>query len=171
MPMTDLLLVLLRVLHIVGAVFWAGGTFLLAGFHEYVLDPGDPERTIQRMAEYDRMSTVVGASGMIAVLAGLGLYWIVSGGLARTWITSPYGLTITVGALAGLASVAVAFPTVARTNDRATELYETVSEQEGLTAEQAATVEQLHGRLRTGERLVALLLLVAVTAMGVAQYV
>lgn len=169
--MTDLLLVILRAVHVVGAVFWAGGTFLLAGFHEYVLDPGDPERTIERMAEYDRMSTVVGASGMLAVLAGLALYWIVSGGLAWSWITSTYGLTITVGALAGLASVVVAFPTVARTNDRATELYETVRERNELTDEQAATVEQLHDRLRTGERLVALLLLVAVTAMGVAQYI
>lgn len=169
--MTDLLLVVLRAVHVVGAVFWAGGTFLLAGFHEYVLDPGDPERTIERMAEYDRMSTMVGASGMLAVLAGLALYWIVSAGLAWSWITSPYGLTITVGALAGLASVVVAFPTVARTNDRATELYETVREQNELTDEQAATVEQLHDRLRIGERLVALLLFVAVTAMGVAQYV
>jgi hypothetical protein len=110
------------------------------------------------------------AEGRVAVLAGLARYWIGSSGLARSWITASDGLTITVGALAGLASVVVALPTVAPTTDRATELYESARGQELLTADQAATVEQFHGRLRAGERWVALLLLVADTAMAVAQY-
>lgn len=168
--MVDLLIVVLRAIHVLGAVFWAGGTFLLAAYHEYVLDPGDSERTLERMARYDDMSTMVGASGVVAVLAGLALYWIVSGGLHPSWITSAYGLTITVGAAAGLASMGVAVPMIGLTNNRAGELYEEVRDDEGLSPEQAATVEQLRTRLKRGERLVAALLAVAVLSMATAQY-
>lgn len=168
--MADLLFALLRAVHVLGAVVWAGGTFVLASFHEYVLDPGDPERTIQRMAGYDDMSTMVGASGIVAVAAGLILYWLVSDGLDPTWVTSGYGATITVGAVAGLAAIAVAVPMVGLTNDRAAELHEEVQAADELTDDHVETMATLRARLRRGERLTALLLAIAVLAMAIAQY-
>lgn len=169
--MPDLLLAVLRAVHILGAVTWAGGSFVLAAFHEYVIDPGDPERTIQRMAEYDRMSTMVGASGIVGIIAGLVLYWIVSDGINPGWVTSPYGLTITVGAVAGLAAVAVAFPMVAQTNERSKELYAELQDGRELTEDDAETIEALYDRLRRGERWMSVLLIIAVLAMAIAQYV
>lgn len=169
--MADPLLAVLRAVHVVGAVIWTGGTIVLAAFHEYVIDPGDPERTIQRLAEYDRMSTMVGASGIVGILAGLWLYWIVSDGLNPSWMTSPYGLTITIGAVAALAGFAVAVPTVAMTNERSKELYNELQGGRDLTEDDAATIEHLYHRLRRGERWMSVLLLIAVVAMGVAQYV
>lgn len=168
--MADPLLVALRAIHVLGTVFWAGGSFLLAGYHEYVVDPGEPERTLERLAEYASMSNVVGGAGFVGVLAGLALYWIVSGGLAMRWITSPYGMSITVGAVAALAAIVVAFPTVARPNDRAEALYEEYRESGELTANQAETVETLYGRIQSGERLISVLLGIAVVAMASAQY-
>lgn len=168
--MADLLLAALRGIHVLGTVFWAGGTFLLAGYHEYVVDPGEPERTLERLAAYDDMSTMVGASGIVGVIAGLLLYWFVSGGLAMSWITSTYGLSITVGGVAALAAIAVAFPTVAMSNERSKELYAEFEESGELTAEQAETVETLYRRIRMGERWMSVLIGVAVLAMAVAQY-
>lgn len=168
--MADFLLAALRGIHVLGTVFWAGGTFLLAGYHEYVVDPGEPERTLERLAAYDDMSTMVGASGIVGVLAGLVLYWFVSGGLAMSWITSPYGLSITVGAVAALAAIAVAFPMVAMPNERSKELYETFQESGELTAEQAETVDRLYERIQSGERWMSVLLAIAVLAMASAQY-
>lgn len=168
--MTDPLLAGLRAIHVLGTVFWAGGTFLLAGYHEYVVDPGPPERTLQRLAEYDDMSNMVGASGIVGVIAGAVLYWFVSGGLAMSWITSPYGLTITVGAVAAIAAIVVAFPLVAQPNERSKALYEEFQESGELTAAQAETVETLYWRVRTGERWMSVLLAIAVLAMASAQY-
>lgn len=168
--MTDLLLAALRGIHVLGTVFWAGGTFLLAGYHEYVVDPGSPEHTLERLAAYDEMSTMVGAAGIVGVIAGIVLYWFVSGGLAMSWITSPYGLSITVGGIAALSAIAVAFPMVAMSNERSKELYETFQESGELTAQQADTVETLYGRIQSGERWMSLLLAIAVLAMASAQY-
>lgn len=168
--LADPLLAILRAIHVLGAVIWAGGTIVLAAFHEYVIDPGEPERTIQRMAEYDRMSSMVGASGIVGILAGLVLYWIVSDGLNPSWITSPYGLTITIGAIAAFVGFAVAVPLVAMTNERSKELSDELKDRE-LTEEDAVTIEELYERLRTGERWMSLFLAIAVLAMGIAQYV
>lgn len=168
--MTDLLMILLRAVHITGTVFWVGGTVLVAGYHEYVIDPGEPKRTLERMAAYDEMSTMIGLSGIVGILAGLALYWIVSGGLTIAWITSTYGLTITVGGVAALLAVAVAIPFIGFTNNRSVELYETVKDADQLTDEQAAEVSRLRSRLETGERAAAVLMVIAVLAMATAQY-
>lgn len=169
--MTDPVLVILRAIHVLGAVIWAGGTIVLASYHEYVIDPGDPERTLKRMADYDDMSTMIGASGIVAVLAGLVLYWIVSSGLNLAWITSSYGVTITIGAFAGLLAMAVAVPLVGVTNNRSVDLYEEVRDAQALSSQQADTVDRLYRRLRLGERIAALLMVIAALAMAVAQYV
>lgn len=169
--MADPLMAGLRAIHIVGAVFWVGGTFLVAGYREYILDPGDPERTIQRMAEYDDMSTMVGLSGMISVLAGLVLYWIVSNGFDMAWITSTYGTAITVGAVAGLVAVGIGIVMVGLPNNRATALYEEIADQSSVTDDQAATIDQLEATIATGERWGAFFMLIAVLAMATAQYV
>lgn len=169
--MVDLYLVTLRAIHVLTAVFWAGGTFLLAMSHEFVLNPGRPEETLERMAEYDNMSKKVGFSGIFAVLSGLLLYWEVSGHLSLSWIMSPYGMTITVGAIAGLASMAVAVPMLGMTNNRVSALYEETQGNDTLTDDQRREVTKLEGRLKRGERGVAILLAIAALAMGVAQYV
>lgn len=169
--MTDLAMVGLRAIHIVGTVFWVGGTLLVAGYHEYVLDPGEPKRTLRRLAAYDDMSTTIGLGGIVGVLAGIVMYWLVSDGLSMAWITSTYGLTITVGALSGLAAIAIAIPFVGLTNNRSVELYESVEDAGQLTEGQAAEVRRLQSRLHTGERAAAVFMVVAVLAMAVAQYI
>lgn len=168
--MADFVMVVLRAIHIVGTVFWVGGTLLVAGYHEYVLDPGDPKRTLERMAEYDDMSTMVGMSGMVGVLAGLVLYWLVSNGLDMSWISSTYGTTITIGAVAGIVAVAITIPYVGLTNNKSVALYQEVGDAAELTAEQAETVDRLQARLHTGERWGAIFMVIAVLAMSTAQY-
>lgn len=168
--MTDVVMAVLRAIHIVGTVVWVGGTVVVAGYHEYVIDPGDPERTLRRMAEYDELSTMVGLSGIVGILAGLVMYWLVSGGLDVAWITSTYGLTITVGGVAGLLAVAIAIPFIGFTNNRSVELYDEVKHAEEMTDDQAAEVRRLRSRLHTGERAAAVFMLLAVLAMATAQY-
>lgn len=168
--MTDILMAILRAVHILGAVFWAGASFLFAGYHEYIVDPGDAERTLSRMAAYGGMSDMVGASGIISAAAGVVLYWFVSDGMSMAWITSSYGLAISIGGASAIAAIGVAVPTVARANDRAAELYEEYQETGELTDSQAEEVQALYDRVGFGERRMAVLIGIAVVLMAIAQY-
>lgn len=169
--MADVFLVVLRAVHITTAVIWAGGTFVMAGFHEFVLDAGDEERTLRRLAGYAGVSQVIGIAGVVAVLTGLVMYWTVSGGLQLGWIGSPYGLTITVGAVAGLFAFTAGAGLVGLTNNKVEAMATDVASGGGLTDDQSAVLGTYRHRIRRGERLVAVLLLVAVLAMATAQYV
>lgn len=153
-----------------GTVFWAGGSFLFAGYHEYIVDPGDAERTLSRMAAYGEMSDMVGYSGVTGVAAGVALYWFVSNGLSMAWILSPYGRAITIGELSAIAAIGLSIPTVASANDRSAALYETYQEAGELTDAQAAEVEELYERVEFGERRMSVLIGLAVILMAVAQY-
>lgn len=168
--MTDPVLIGLRAIHIVGAVFWAGSSFLFAGYHEYIVDPGDAERTLSRMAAYGGMSDMVGYAGITSAAAGVILYWFVSNGLAMSWILSPYGLAITIGGASAIAAIGVAIPTVASANSRAEELYREFEETDELTDAQAEEVHELYHRVGFGERWMSVLIGIAVLAMAVAQY-
>lgn len=169
--MTDGYLVLLRAIHVAGAVFWAGGSFVMAGFHEFVLHPGDDGRTLHRLADYAGVSEKIGIVGMVSVAAGLLLYWEVSGGLRLGWVRSPYGLTITVGAVAGLLAFGVGAGLVGMTNNKIEAMAADVGREDGLSDEQSTALEGYRDRILLGERLVATLLFVAVLAMATAQYV
>lgn len=169
---TDVYMVSLRAIHLATAVFWAGGTFLLAWFHGFVLGSGDTERTLGRMVDYANMSRFVGVSGMLAAITGLLMYWQVSGGLDSGWLESTYGSTITVGAVSGIVALVVGIVLVGFTNGRVETLYEDVQNEDGngMTPEQTETLQSLRVRLRRGERWVAILLVVTVLAMATAQY-
>lgn len=169
--MSDAYLVVVRAIHITTAVFWAGGSFVLAGFHGFVLDPGDEERTLQRLADYAGVSQVIGIAGVISVIAGLLLYWEVSGGLNTGWIGSPYGLTITIGAVAGILAFVAGAGLVGLTNNKVEAMAHAVERANELTDEQAAALERYHSRILFGERLVSALLVAALLAMATAQYV
>lgn len=160
----------LRAIHILGAVFWAGASFLFAAYHEYIVDPGDAERTLSRMAAYGGMSNMVGGAGIISAAAGLVLFWYVSDGLSMGWITSSYGLAITIGAASAIAAIGVALVTVASANDRAAELYEEYEDQGELTGSQAEEVHALYEKVGFGERWMAVLIAIAVLLMATAQY-
>lgn len=169
--MTDLYLASLRAIHVAAAVFWAGGTFVMAGFHEFIVDPGDDRRTLERMAGYAGVSQMIGVSGIVSVIAGSILYWEVSAGLDMDWIGHSYGTTITVGAIAGLLAIGVGIVLVGLTNNRVESMDESVDDDAHLSTEQSESLEAYRNRILLGERLVSILLLVAVLAMATAQYV
>lgn len=169
--MTDLYLASLRAIHIATAVFWAGGTFVMAGFHEFVVHPDGERRTLERMAGYAGVSQMIGVSGMVSVVAGSILYWEVSAGLDMDWIGHSYGTTITIGAVAGILALVVGIVLVGLTNNRVESMDESIPESGDLSADEAETLESYRKRILVGERLIALLLLVAILAMATAQYV
>jgi hypothetical protein len=98
------LMIVLRVLHIGGGVFWAGATFMLVGFVEPSAAAlgSDGGRFMQRLAGRSGFVHAMSIAGTLTVVCGAWLMWTVSGGLQPAWMGSGTGAVLSLGALSGL---------------------------------------------------------------------
>lgn len=103
----NVLIIVLRLLHIGAGVFWVG----TAIFSTYFLAPavaatGDAGRTLMDyLMSKARVSVRMSAASGVTVLAGAVLYWIDSGGFTSSWTTSGPGLGFGLGAVLALAGM------------------------------------------------------------------
>jgi uncharacterized membrane protein len=99
----DLLLIILRLVHIFGAIYWAGTAFfLMFVFSPTVAKATEPERAILgKITANPMLVPSIAASGGLTVLAGLILYF-------RYWLNSPDAMTsnaVKVFGIGGLAGI------------------------------------------------------------------
>jgi hypothetical protein len=167
------LIVVLRILHIVAGVFWAGAAVVVAGFVMPSAAASGPEggRFVRRLAlERGLTPSMIGA-GILTVLAGLTLLWIDSAGMQRAWMGSGMGVVLSIGALAGLGALVTGIRAAA-TLARLGKLGAAVEGQgPAPSPEQAGQLQQLQRRLAGGATAVAIMLVIAVFCMAVARYV
>jgi len=167
------LVLVLRLLHIIGGVFWVGATFAFAFFVEPTAAALGPQggAFVQRLTGRSGFSPAMTVAAFGSVLAGLALFWIDSGGLQRDWMAGGTGVTLSIGAACGLAGAVVGFVIQKRNADRMGALARAMRQQAGgPTPEQLAAVRRLQGKLRTGGRASAVLLAAAVVCMAAARY-
>lgn len=167
------LLLVLRVIHVVGGVFWAGSSFLMAGFIEpAVRSAGDDgRRFMQSFNTHSRFSTVIAATAGATVLAGLWLMWIISAGLSEGFFETGRGLGLGIGMWAAILAFILGFVMQNRPLRWMAAIGSTVAASGGPPSPaQAAEMEKLMGTVRLGGRLVAGLLLIAVVTMATARY-
>ena len=109
----------------------------------------------------------------ISVAGGLFLYWRDwhDHGSFADWIGSSFGATLTVGAVASLAALAIGVSVTRPNVRRLTALMRQVAESGGPTSpEVAAEMAEVQGRLRMFARVSLALLVLAVLSMAVARY-
>jgi hypothetical protein len=167
------LIVVLRLVHIVSGVFWAGAVFVFVGFVEPTASARGAEgsRFLQALAGKSGYSQSLMGAGIMTVVAGLALLWLDSGGFQPAWMASGMGITLSVGMLAGIMAAVVGIGLGARNAMRLGKVAGVVQARGGApTPEEAAGMDALQGRLRNGARLTAAFLAVAVAAMAVARY-
>jgi hypothetical protein len=160
-----------RLLHIGTGVIWAGTAISFARFVEPTVNEiGQGGQAFMQTLErrgFSRFMTVVSVTG---ILSGAYLYWRVSGGLQAAWITSGFGLTLTVGALAAI--VAFVFgpifyiPAAKRIREISGSIGPT-----GPTPEQRAELSAITQRLSRVGVWSAILLVIATLCMAGARYV
>lgn len=170
--MTWLMLVL-RLVHIVGGVFWAGAVWVFARFIEPTATAAGPEggRFVQRLAGSGYTPAVMSAA-LSSVLAGLALLWIDSGGFQPAFMGSPFGVTVSVGALCALIAGVFGIGIAARNANRLKRAGAAIQGQAGgPTPAQLAEVAAIQGRLRFSGRITAAFLVGAVLCMAIARYV
>lgn len=170
----NILIILLRLIHIFSGVSWAGATFftvstLIPSAREAGPDVG---RFFGRMAGSKRMLSFMVGSNTLTVLSGIALYGILTNGFHLDWLSSGRGLVLTLGALAGLIAWLVGSVVMAPTSRRMSTLIESIGSAGGPpTPEQAAMLQTLREKQAQYGTWLAILLALAVVGMSTAEYI
>jgi len=172
MDLMTLYVIVLRLLHILGGVFWVGAAWMIAGFLYPTANAAGPEgaKFLQRLFQ-SRLPALVSAAAGLNILAGLLLYWRDSLGLRVDWITSRAGLAFTVGGLSAMAAFVIGFAVSKPAADRMGALGKEIQAAgKPPTPEQAAELGRLGKRTADAATWVAVLLAMALITMAISRY-
>lgn len=99
-------LIILRLLHICCAIFWAGAVFYLAWFVTPAVKATGPEgsKFMQQLSRTNNMPVVITIAATLTVLCGYLLLWKLSSGFQSSWMSSRHGIVLSTGGL--LATIA-----------------------------------------------------------------
>ena len=170
--MNQTTMVVLRFVHIVSGVFWAGAIFLMVGFIFPAVRAAGPQagRFMQEVGRR-RLPVFMNLAGGLTILSGL-IMW--GGAVASTdgaWLDTRAGIVITVGAVATIIGGAIGGSVAGRGGRRLAKIGETIQASGGVpTAEQTAEMAAVQARMAKAMRVVAGLLFIAVTTMATARY-
>ncbi len=170
MPM---LIIVLRAMHILGGIFWAGAAMLLYFFVVPSARATRPEsgRFMQHLAGASGLSVWMQIASWATVIGGIGLFAPVTGGLEPAIMRTPRGIALSVGALLALGAflegLLLAGPLARKMAAIGSEM---TASGKGPGAEQAQQLQAVQERLqRTGTR-GAIMLAVAALLMSIARY-
>jgi hypothetical protein len=168
----DVYMVVLRIVHILAGAFWVGSAIVVFAFLQPAAREVGPAAgpMMMHLAQKKRLPDIVLGAAGLTILAGLLMYWRVSGGFDRDWIESAYGIAITIGSLCAIAAVVLGATIVRPSMVRVASIAQAAGAAGGPTPEQAAEVGALQERVRATGALIIPLLVLAVVAMASAQY-
>jgi len=100
----DIILIVLRLTHILAGIFWTGAAVLMTAFLLPTVRAMGAEggKFIQYLLGKQRLSMYISLAAILCTLAGLALYWRVSGGLQLARMLTLSGLALTIGSAAGV---------------------------------------------------------------------
>lgn len=163
----DILIIMLRLIHIIGGTFWVGSALGLAFFVEPVASSAGAigGQFMQRFGQ-GRYGAAVSAAAILTILAGLALF------VLRGWsLTEPKGLTFGIGGLAGILALgiggALSGPTAAKLGRLGAEVQ---ASGKPPTQDQMQQLQAYQAQLGQSSRITAALALLATLLMAVARY-
>jgi hypothetical protein len=162
----------LRFLHIVSGVFWAGAVLLMVGFIFPAVRASGPQggRFMEEVAKR-RLPVFMNIASGLTMLSGLIMY---IGAIAMTdgaWLDTRSGMGFTVGAVATIIAAAIGGTVSRRSQQRMADIGQAIKASGGApTPEQAAELGAVQARMAKAMRVVAALLLIAVTSMATSRY-
>ncbi len=166
-------MIVLRLIHIFSGVFWVGSLLVIVGFLQpaAALAGADGGRFMQSLYNRTRFGPVQGIAGALTVLSGLAMYLRDSAGLQIAWITSPSGLVLTIGGLAGILAGVVGGAMAGPAGARMAALTKQIQGSGAApTAAQMTEMQALQKRVNQVTLWTTLLLVLALAAMATARY-
>jgi uncharacterized membrane protein len=167
----DLLMIILRIIHILFGIFWVGTTLFLVFFFDPTIKAAGPAGgAVMGQLTLRRFTIVMGLSAFLTVAAGFVLYVKESGGFDFSWVTKPTGITLTIGSLAGILAFLLGFTVQMPAGTRMTALQKEIQAAGGQpTPSQLAEIGVLQKRLTNASRWGAALMVIAVLGMSIAR--
>lgn len=170
-----LILTILRLVHIVAGTFWAGSAFVSAGFLTPAARANGPDggKFLQYVLGPMHLSRFISLSAILTTLAGLALYgWRLSVGFQLSWFLSPSGLTLAIGAFAGIAAAILGGVITSPAAMQLQALTQAMQSAGGPPRpEQLVKLQAFQQRLSRAGLWGAILLLICVAGMSIARFV
>ncbi len=165
----DIFLLLLRLVHVVGGVFWVGGALMMNFF--IIPTIGATAQAGQQFAGYlmtrTRISAALSASAILTILAGFFLYWHDSQGFTSQWMQAGSGIGFSIGAV--LALVGFIFGIILGQLNKKMAFVGSQIKGEP-TPEQLAELQKIRSQIKVISPINVLSLLLAVVFMSIARY-
>jgi hypothetical protein len=168
-------MLIFRIVHIGSAVLWVGMVTFFAIFLSPTASELGPAAfpVMKKLVAERKVPRIIQAIAGTTVLGGLFLYWHDwhAYGSLSNFVGTPFGLTLTVGAIAAISAFLVGNLLVAKNVERLVEVGSKVMAGGGPPApELVAETQHLGARIRVASRITLVLLAIAVLAMATARY-
>ena len=163
----------LRLIHILGGIFWVGSALFTTFFLVPALTTAGPAAgAVMGALQQRRLFTVLPLVALVTILSGARLLWIASGGFRPEYFESGSGATFTIAAAASLVafvlSIAVSRPMALRTARLAGQLAQAPEGEPRIRL--AAELAQVRRRGAVATLIAVAMLLIAAAGMAVARY-
>jgi hypothetical protein len=163
--------IVLRLIHILGGIFWAGTMILLAAFLLPTARAIGPEggKFMGYVMRQRRLQLYLGTAMLLTVLSGIVMYARMAAATHGAWAGSRPGMAYGVGAVAAILAAAIGGAIGSSAGRKMLAVGQTIGPA-GPSAQQQAELARLQARMALGARLAAGLLVVAAAAMAVGRY-
>lgn len=165
----SMVVIVLRILHIFGAIFWGGGAIMM----EFFVAPSiaataeGGQQVAHHLATRVRVHIFMMAAAITTIVAGTLLYWRDSDGFTSSWMRSGAGIGFGIGAVFGI----IAFICGAIFGNTNAQLGKLSAQIQGKpTAEQFAKIQALQKRAKRVSPFHVIGTLLAMLFMATARY-
>jgi uncharacterized membrane protein len=168
-------LLLLRLVHVLGGLFWVGSGLFTALFLMPALAGAGPAAMgpVMGALQRRRLFTVLPTVAVLTIASGLRLLWIGSDGLEATYFATPSGLTFALSGAAAtvafLLSLLVVRPGMVRAGALTAEMAS--ARDEPTRASLATRAAALRRRASVASQVAMVLLVLGAAGMAVGRYV
>ena len=168
----DLLLVILRFVHVVGGMLWVGiAVFIAFYLVPAITDVGPDGARVMAALQRRGIMNVLPMLAVATLISGSWIYWIRSRGLKAAYVATPTGAVFGVGGLVALAAFVLGITITRPSMLRAVTIMPSLpSLPAGERERQMVLANELRARGALFSRVIAWMLLFAALCMAVARY-
>ncbi len=166
-------IIVLRLVHVLGGIFWVGSvTFNAAFLLPTLAGLGPAAGPVMAGLQRRRMTTVLPTVAVLTILSGLRLLQVSSAGFAGDYFASGPGIAYSVGGLLAIAGFAIGMtftrPAMARAGALAAQMGSAADD--AARAALGAEIARLRSRGAKSNSVMLVLVTIAAVAMAVARY-
>lgn len=167
--------VALRLVHILGGIFWVGtGLFSVLFLMPALTQAGPAAGPVMAALQQRKLYTALPVAAMLTILSGVRLMWIMSAGFSAAYFATPMGHTFAAAGLAGIAAfvlaLSVARPAAMQMGKLGAMLANSAGAPDGERQRIAGELERVRRRMIWANMVAVTLVVVAAAGMAVARY-